>query len=257
MSTLRDDPVSVHISSYVWKNTPKIDPTALLVLLALADQANDEGNSWYAVINIAARCRISERQAREWLHRLADMGLIAIHERPGRTNIIQVLTPDVPRTPAADRTPAASSTSTPAAARRTPLRPTAPEPSSNRQIEPSPYLPAAHGGSDLAQVDQSEQITAQTVVQAYVDEFRSVHGSTPPTQTLARVGRDARVTLERHEYDSQTVIAAAQDAARYGHANLASAITSVLSEGTRRRTRGPATAEDRVAHLIPLIGGIQ
>lgn len=235
--------MSVHISSYVWKHAPKIDPTALLVLLALADQANDEGESWYAVTSIAARCRISERQAREWIHRLSEWGLIRVSERPGRTNVVQVLTPAVDRTPAEDRTPAVARRPTPAVARRTPLRPTAPEPSNNRQDEPS-YLPAVTGGT----------VTAQSVVQVYVDEFRATHDATPPTQILARIGRDARVALERSECHPDVLLSAAKDAARYGHGNLASAITAVISEKTRPR-RGPSTAQDRVAGLIPLIEG--
>jgi hypothetical protein len=106
----------------------------------------------------------------------------------------------------------------------------------------------------LVVVSQSG-VTAQTVVQAFVDEFREVHNATPPTQTLARIGRDARVTLERKEYEPSVIVAAAKDAARFGHANLSSAIISVLSENSRPRRGGPSTAQDRIAELMPLIEG--
>jgi hypothetical protein len=67
--------MSIHVSSWVWKNS-KAEGTELLVSLALADMANDEGYCWPAnlstIKSLAVRCRISERQVQRHLQSLTD-----------------------------------------------------------------------------------------------------------------------------------------------------------------------------------------
>lgn len=236
--------------------------TEKMVLLVIADHAADDGtNSWPSIATIARKASISERQAQRVVSSLAEKGLIAVEPQAGgtrdtradrRTNRYTVLADGVTRM--SSRPSHGVTSATPRGDIRSAhgVTPMSPEPSLEPSTTEPPHLPAVTGGT-ISTLPGT--ITAQTIVQAFVDEFREVHGATPPTQTLARIGRDARFTLEREEYPPDVILAAAREAARFGHANLPSAITAVLSEGTRTRRRGPATAEDRIASLIPLIGG--
>ena len=91
--------MSVHVSSWVWKYS-KAESTQLLVLLALADQANDDGECWPSVKTIAARCRLKGRAVQENI-RLAEQSgelVIRYQEGPHGTNIYQFpsFSPDAP-----------------------------------------------------------------------------------------------------------------------------------------------------------------
>ncbi len=83
--------MSIYCMSYVWQ-TSQEHGTSLLMLLALADYANDSGKCWPGVKALAQKCRISERNARFLIRQLEDDGVIRtdIHAgtfgNGGRTN---------------------------------------------------------------------------------------------------------------------------------------------------------------------------
>lgn len=52
-----------------------------MVLLALADRANDDGECWPGQASLSAKCSMSERAIRDNLIRLEEAGLIEIEER--------------------------------------------------------------------------------------------------------------------------------------------------------------------------------
>ena len=54
--------MSVHVSAAVWKESAHAG-TALLMLLALADFSDEQGNSYPAVASLATKCRMSPRNA--------------------------------------------------------------------------------------------------------------------------------------------------------------------------------------------------
>ena len=103
--------MSTHIASDVWKYS-QAHGAALLVLVSLADQANDAGECWPSVESIAARCRVSVRSVHRYLDALVALGELEKTERPGRSSsyVVKPLgqpTPDTtpanladPRTPA-------------------------------------------------------------------------------------------------------------------------------------------------------------
>lgn len=97
--------MSIEIMSHVWRSF-RGDPTAKLVLLSLADQANNEGWCWPSQAFTAERCMISDRQLRTWLSRLEVLEYIEIHKRAGKSDMYRVLTPE------ADFHPPRKSTST-------------------------------------------------------------------------------------------------------------------------------------------------
>lgn len=65
--------MSVHVSSLVWRES-KAQGAALLVLLSLADQCNDDGECWPKIDAIAARCRVGRRSLFRYLTELERLG---------------------------------------------------------------------------------------------------------------------------------------------------------------------------------------
>lgn len=74
--------MSIFVTSQVWRNAP-VEGSALLVLLALADFADDEGVCWPAIGTIADKARISERSAQRSIRKMAEEGLIEIFDNAG------------------------------------------------------------------------------------------------------------------------------------------------------------------------------
>ena len=67
--------MSVRVMGRVWAQS-KTKDGKLLVMLALADFANDEGESWPSMPVLADKARLSERQARKVLDKLEQAGEI-------------------------------------------------------------------------------------------------------------------------------------------------------------------------------------
>ena len=74
--------MSVHYCSAAWRL--QLEPTAKLVMLALADWANDEGVCWPSVAALTGRAGVSDRTVQRTLRGLEAEGYIAVHEGRGR-----------------------------------------------------------------------------------------------------------------------------------------------------------------------------
>jgi DNA-binding transcriptional ArsR family regulator len=72
--------MSVLVSSAVWKFQFK-DPSMKLVALALADMANDSGESWPSIGSIQERSGLSESSVRRHIRAMEEMGVIERSER--------------------------------------------------------------------------------------------------------------------------------------------------------------------------------
>ena len=70
--------MSIAMMNAVWDS--ELDAKRKLVLLSLADNANDAGLCWPTQETIARRSSLSERTVRDYLHSLAGEGLITILE---------------------------------------------------------------------------------------------------------------------------------------------------------------------------------
>jgi hypothetical protein len=75
--------MSVKIMSMVWEHAPYSE-NKLIVLLALADWANDEGVSWPSMERLAQKARVDRRSARRIVRTLESDEIIAIDEGGGR-----------------------------------------------------------------------------------------------------------------------------------------------------------------------------
>lgn len=72
--------MSNRVLNFVWDRSPS-EGTELLVLLSLADQANDEGDCWPSVRSLCKRARIDRRYAQRIIRNLAARGEIEITRR--------------------------------------------------------------------------------------------------------------------------------------------------------------------------------
>ena len=85
--------MSIEIMTQVWKHS-QARGACLLLLLALADSANDEGLSWPGQKSLAHKTRMSDRNVRKLIERLLELKELKVIPRTGRSNYYQVLTPE-------------------------------------------------------------------------------------------------------------------------------------------------------------------
>ena len=77
--------MSISLMTDVWKL--RLQAPRKMVLLALADNANDEGTDcWPSVGKLVEKCSMSERAVQGHLAALEEDGYIKRHERLGRSN---------------------------------------------------------------------------------------------------------------------------------------------------------------------------
>jgi hypothetical protein len=69
--------------SQVWEDTRIGSQAELLVLLALADHARDDGLCWPSMRSIAGKARIEERSARRIIRRLIEKGFVELVSKGG------------------------------------------------------------------------------------------------------------------------------------------------------------------------------
>jgi len=142
--------MSVRTMARVWKHSQHVG-TELLMLLAIADFANDDGDAYPAVGTLAKKCRITPRHANRILSALRNSGELQVLLHKGRvgTNryrimLVEGTTSASPLTPASSLTPASPLTSA------SPLTPESPltaasslTAASPRHVCPAPLTPAS------------------------------------------------------------------------------------------------------------------
>jgi Helix-turn-helix domain len=75
--------MSIRLMAQVWEDTRVDSQAELLVLLALADHARDDGLCWPSMRTIAKKARIEERSAQRIVRRLIEKGLIELVSKGG------------------------------------------------------------------------------------------------------------------------------------------------------------------------------
>lgn len=88
--------MSIEVMSWVWKKS-KATGTAKFVLLAIADNAWDDGtNAWPSITTISRKTGLSERTVQRCIQNLFDIDELRIFDRPGHSNLYQVNMSDLP-----------------------------------------------------------------------------------------------------------------------------------------------------------------
>jgi hypothetical protein len=96
--------VSITLMSSVWPL--EIPPNEKLVILALADNANDAGECWPSMATLKLKTSLSERTIQRCLRELEAKSLVQVEARYGRSNVyvLSVKAP-VTVTPPSERHP--------------------------------------------------------------------------------------------------------------------------------------------------------
>lgn len=76
--------MSIKLMAQVWDEATRLDGSELIVMLCLADHANDDGVCWPSTQEIADRCRVTRRHAVRLLSRLERGGYVYIRKESGR-----------------------------------------------------------------------------------------------------------------------------------------------------------------------------
>lgn len=84
--------MSVRVSTWVWHDTTARG-NDLLVLLALADTADDDGSCWPGVSTIAAKTRLDRATVQRRLKVLQSTELVDRITRPGQSNLYRIRVP--------------------------------------------------------------------------------------------------------------------------------------------------------------------
>lgn len=170
--------MSVRVMTAVWALT--LPDSEKIVLLALADSANDEGHCWPGMKSLTAKCSKSERTIQGAIQKLVDEGHLTRREVPGKGCNYTVH----PRSDCgtAEIAPPQGLPAPPQRLRPTPAA-TAGKPSKNHQ-EPSPpkiahELPIGWGPSEFSEGSESRKVVdgwppGELAVQ--LEMFKAQHG---------------------------------------------------------------------------------
>ncbi|MPY99978.1 MAG: hypothetical protein GEU97_18710 [Actinophytocola sp.] len=215
--------MSIKVMTWVWDHSPAVG-TELLMLLAIADHASDNGrDAWPSIKTLARRTRLGERTVQRVLKRLADEGHLVIHVGGGRrsnhyeipmtSDNSELSTPTSNRRPRQDDTPATSpghprcdDVAPPTQLRRgTPDTAMTPEPSSNgpRTLHPAPDAtvePRSPAGSDTDGGGGGFDTAAMEVLAGLGPDWPLTHGQrrrlTPMIATALDAGWRRHALIE-------------------------------------------------------------
>ena len=176
--------MSVRTMARVWADS-KHAGSELLMLLAIADFADDDGNAYPAVPTLAAKCRTTPRHANRLLSALRASGEleIRINEGPRGTNRYRVMFERMTATsPLTNRSPLTPASRTPDLQVPKPLTPRSDEPSLNHQ-EPS--------GTSLSRplAPKVPNCPHDLIVQSYHDALPEL----PRVKLMDSKGRKAKI----------------------------------------------------------------
>jgi len=149
--------MSIAVQTAVWNNS-KLNGTALLLLLAIADFANDAGEAWPSVATLAKKIRTSERNVNHLLVRLRRAKELEVRESKGPhgTNLYRVKSFSGVKGRSGVKAPSSplkDSSSPPEEAFTSPLKPASPNPS----IEPSGIISPIPESSQTLKVSRSNK----------------------------------------------------------------------------------------------------
>lgn len=89
--------------------------------------------------------------------------------------------------------------------------------------------------------EEGEQITAQTVVALYVDDYTDAYHEKPPARNLGRIAREARLLIDEGKR-IDLILEAASKCVLEGHANLSSSYSWLLARPNREKSRSKESA---------------
>lgn len=188
--------MSIKIMSKVW-DIEGIDSSECLVLIALADHADDQGRCYPSIARLSKRTKLSDRGVQKVISRLIEKGFITVTPCAGQggANLYTVTATPEPRSPLDDVHPRTEFTAPPNHVRETP-EPRSPKPS-RTIIEPLPEANAS--GRDASPAEPVEDFSKQLFDRAVA--FLGRHG-VPERQARGIVGKWRRDHTDAAIFDA-------------------------------------------------------
>ena len=175
--------MSVRMLTRVW-DASQLGGTELLMMLAIADFADDNGFAYPSVTTLAKKCRLQPRRANYILAALQSSGELQVrkNEGPKGTNRYRIVLPLHCSAPLQPSAPLHSNAPTPALECAKPLHCSAPEPSLNRQEPKTTRTRPSASASDVASL--MPEVEAQTLKDWA--QVRKAKRSGPITATVVK-----------------------------------------------------------------------
>jgi len=207
--------MSIKIMSEIW-DSAEAEGATLLILLALADFSNEEGQSWPSIASLCRKSRVSERRVHEIIHELSTTGLLTV-ERNAGPNGVNVYTL-MPRGALS-----APLNSTAGVRKNTPggVAASAPKPS----LEPSLGTTTA---TTTARARKERETNREPHVALMASLYEQTVGGLTPT--LADLIRDSAEHVPKSKLGERWIRHAFREAAASGHASLRY-VLAVLKRG--------------------------
>jgi hypothetical protein len=269
--------LSIKLMTAVWESD--VQPAGKrLVLLALADSANDEGVCWPSMATIARKAGIGLSSARKACAALEEEGLLVREERRveharNKSNIY-VIQPGKLAARAAQserEAPAQIRRGAAQIEREVPLNPGGgaaqierENRNKNHQIEPSMNQSAATGdaapadglfSADEVRANSGLEVKGNDVVAAYVDAYREAHQGHDPLQAdIRKVAGAASRLLKDAAVKPHVALQAATALGRTQFTDLAGQYRRSLqgSNSNQDPTRGYFRAEQKNVYVPPV-----
>ena len=133
--------MSIKLMSEIWDNQdPQLTGSKLVIMLCLADHANDNGECWPSIARLAERARIAPANVTRHIKELEAAGYLIVTRTSGTHNTYVVAAnphTSAPPPPAPEQAhPARQRNSTPARQRNTTPRASATHPARQRKASP-------------------------------------------------------------------------------------------------------------------------
>lgn len=177
-----------------WAWEVDIDKAPLkLALLQLANNANDDGVSWYSVPKMARRCGMSERALQGHIKTLEEIGLLVVKDRPGTSRVYELQYSEVVLKCG---TPAESAPLPPQNLHRTPAE-SADDLNNEFKIEPNNYL--------SAKADQKQQ-SRKAVFRMMAEKYMELIPEMPAVDIEANAnGRETKAAnfYAKHKFTNE------------------------------------------------------
>lgn len=243
--------MSIELMGQVWKHSP-YEGARLLLHLAMADHANDEGWFYAGQNSLARKARCSVEYVRQSVLQMVEDGLLLIEKKgssKGRATEYRLL-------------PVAQQQNT------TPEPPNSVGDQLGGDQLPNfdPQLPNfdgqlpnfARGQSSFTTVSNNQDLVvaadaanAGQIVTAWIDGLRM----RPPERVIGQTAREVRLLLDQG-FPPRVILEACRSISAKGlhPSTLASEVNTLVNPPTKSTSRGPGTAEDRLSGLANLLG---
>ncbi len=244
--------MSIKWMDRVWSESP-YEGARLLLHLAMADHANDEGWFYAGQNSLSRKARCSVEYVRQSVLQMIEDGTLLIEKKgssKGRATEYRLL-PFSPNSVGENPREEAPNSVGVQLPNSDPQLPNFAGQLPNFARGQSSLQPS-NNNQDL--VVASDAANAGTIVKAWIDGMRT----RPPERVIGQTAREVRLLLDQGFPPGVVLDACRSVSAKGLHpSTLASEVNVMMNPPTASTRRGPATAEDRISGLSRILTGAE